>query len=314
MSNTKNSETTLAVVVTYNRRELLRRCILFLKKQSNLNLEILVVINGSTDGTKEMLKEFNLISIEQENLGSAGGFQRGIDFACKYNYKYCWLMDDDGYPHFQALDKLISHFDQGISCCASSVMSEYNKTKFVFPYPKLNKRLCPRLFSINRKYFNLSDFKKYDYKTYPYAHFFNGALIRVSALKEVGGIEKKFLLYGDELDYFYRLKKTGKVITVLDAFHYHPDVKNRPLSNLKIFCYLRNSMIINKKYLDRVFIRNFLIILVLIYRLIKRNGMLKLIKLLFCIESNFFYLAIYKGLTGDLELKNKKELIFDKNN
>ena len=106
MANTKISENTLAVVVTYNRRELLRRCILFLQKQTNLNLEILVVINGSTDGTKEMLKEFNLITIEQENLGAAAGFQRGIDFACKHNFKYCWLMDDDGYPHFQALEKL----------------------------------------------------------------------------------------------------------------------------------------------------------------------------------------------------------------
>ena len=82
------------------------------EKQSNAYLEILVVINGSTDGTKEMLKEFDLITIEQENLGSAGGFQTGIDFACKYNFKYCWLMDDDGYPHFQALDKLITHFEE----------------------------------------------------------------------------------------------------------------------------------------------------------------------------------------------------------
>ena len=313
MANTKISENILAVVVTYNRRELLRRCILFLQKQTNLNLEILVVINGSTDGTKEMLKEFNLITIEQENLGAAAGFQRGIDFACKHNFKYCWLMDDDGYPHFQALDKLISHFDEGISCCASTVMCENDKNKFVFPYPRFNKRSFPIILSFNRKYKSLSQLKKkYNYDSYPFAHFFNGALIKVSALKKVGGIEKKLFIYGDELDFFYRLKKTGKVITVIDAFHYHPEVNNRPFSNLKIFCYLRNSIFINNKYLDKSGIRNFLVILVLIYRVIKRNGILKLIRLLFCIESNLFYLAIYKGIKGDLELQNKTKLFLDK--
>ena len=58
-------------------------------------------------------------------------------------------------------------------------------------------------------------------------------------------------------------------------------------------------------------IRNILTILVLIYRLIKRNGMLKLIKLLFCIEDNFFYLAIYKGIKGDLELKKNPDFLFN---
>ena len=122
----------------------------------------------------------------------------------------------------------------------------------------------------------------------------------------MGGIEKKLFIYGDELDFFYRLKETGKVITAIDAFHYHPEVNNRPFSNLKIFCYLRNSIFINNKYLDKSGIRNFLVILVLIYRVIKRNGILKLIRLLFCIESNLFYLAIYKGIKGDLELQNKQ--------
>ena len=312
MDNTMKSESTLAIVVTYNRRDLLRRCILSLEKQTNLNLEILVIINGSKDGTKEMLKEFNLITIEQENLGAAGGFQRGIEFACENKYKYCWLMDDDGYPDSQALDKLISHFDEGIACCASTVMSENDKNKFVFPYPKLNKRSFPVIFSFNRNFHSLNQLKKkYNYSSYPFAHFFNGALIKVSELKKIGAIESKLLVYGDELDYFYRLRKIGKVITVLNALHFHPDVKNRPFSNLKIFCYLRNSIFINKKYLDNSFIRNYLTILVLIYRLIKRNGIPKLINLLFCFESNLFYLAIYKGIKCDLELKNKRNLFLD---
>ena len=41
----------IAVVVTYNRKELLKECINALKKQSYKNCKILVVDNGSTDNT-----------------------------------------------------------------------------------------------------------------------------------------------------------------------------------------------------------------------------------------------------------------------
>ena len=46
---------------------------------------------------------------------------------------------------------------------------------------------------------------------------------------------------GDELDYLYRLRKVGNVVSVLDAIHYHPDVTKRSIDIKWIFFYTKNS-------------------------------------------------------------------------
>lgn len=60
----------IAVVVTFNRLQLLQRVILSLQKQSVTINKIIVVNNGSTDGTKEWLDgQSELHVIHQENVG-----------------------------------------------------------------------------------------------------------------------------------------------------------------------------------------------------------------------------------------------------
>ena len=85
-----------AVVVTYNRLELLKECIEALRNQTYENLDLVIVNNGSTDGTGEWLAtQKDLIVITQENLGGAGGFNTGMRYAAEHDYDYCWVMDDD---------------------------------------------------------------------------------------------------------------------------------------------------------------------------------------------------------------------------
>ena len=78
-----------AVVVTYNRKELLVRCIEHLRRQSVKLDSIIVVNNGSTDGTKEWLdNQADLAVIHQENVGGSGGFYRGIEHAYESGYEW----------------------------------------------------------------------------------------------------------------------------------------------------------------------------------------------------------------------------------
>ena len=71
----------IAVVVTYNRRELLKRNIACLRLNTPVS-SIVVVNNGSTDGTGAWLDEQeDLTVIHQENVGGSGGFYRGIQYA-----------------------------------------------------------------------------------------------------------------------------------------------------------------------------------------------------------------------------------------
>lgn len=108
-----------AVVVTYNRKELLAECLQALLAQTvfdtgaGCELEILVVDNASTDGTASSLSP--LLEREprihymllEENLGGAGGFCAGMKRAVEEGCDYVWIMDDDTIPKPQALEKLL---------------------------------------------------------------------------------------------------------------------------------------------------------------------------------------------------------------
>lgn len=100
-----------AVVVTYNRKELLAQCIACLRGQQEAACDILVVDNASTDGTDELLRMLagpDLKSINPgENLGGAGGFALGVKRAVEAGYEGLWLMDDDTLPEPGALAALL---------------------------------------------------------------------------------------------------------------------------------------------------------------------------------------------------------------
>ena len=98
-----------AVVVTYNRKQLLETCLEKLEA-STYPCDILLIDNGSTDGTEELVKAmfpgvayFNTGA----NLGGAGGFRVGMELAVQKGYEYAWIMDDDTFVNPDTLEKLM---------------------------------------------------------------------------------------------------------------------------------------------------------------------------------------------------------------
>ena len=99
-----------AVVVTYNRKELLKENIEALLQQKPLIPDIIIIDNNSTDGTYEAiapyLRSINYINTGA-NLGGAGGFHFGIKKAVEMGYEYLWIMDDDCIPQDDSLNALL---------------------------------------------------------------------------------------------------------------------------------------------------------------------------------------------------------------
>jgi len=99
-----------AVIVTYNRKELLRECLSAVLSQTRPPDHVLVVDNASTDGTPVMLREeFPQVEVLRlpENQGGAGGFHEGMKRAYEAGYEWLWLMDDDTVPQPKALEALL---------------------------------------------------------------------------------------------------------------------------------------------------------------------------------------------------------------
>ncbi|WP_314508443.1 glycosyltransferase, partial [uncultured Rothia sp.] len=94
----------VAVVVTYNRRDLLPKTLAGIASGRMRPVAVVIVDNASTDDTAAYLDslEYDLpvdrITLRQ-NMGGAGGFAVGIDRALeRHNPDLVWVMDDDTEP------------------------------------------------------------------------------------------------------------------------------------------------------------------------------------------------------------------------
>lgn len=296
----------LTALITYNRLGLLKRCLNAIENQTvKIKNDILVINNSSTDGSEIYLKNKKINFITQPNLGSASGWYSCIEYAIVNNYDYIWLMDDDGFPDPKALEKLIESFDfkKNLICVSSVVLNENKRNELVFPLPILNKFGQPIIFGRKRKFYFLDTLVDMGFSYYPYAQLFNGSLISIENLRNVGNINKDYFIFGEEVDYFWRMKKIGAVETRLDSYHYHPNVKNRKYSEIKIYYYIKNTIINNYKHLSNIHLRNMMTCAIILYRVFSRNGFFFVLSLLFGTKSKFFYKAFIRGF--------KKKLLID---
>ena len=103
----------VAVLVSYNRRDLLEKALDSLCRAARLPDALVVVDNASTDGAREYLQELalaqalplplDLVTLEK-NTGGAGGFAVGMAQAlAHHDPDLVWIMDDDTEPQAQTL-------------------------------------------------------------------------------------------------------------------------------------------------------------------------------------------------------------------
>lgn len=109
----KKTISAAAVVVTYNRKEMLEKCVEAILAQSFTGVEVFIIDNASTDGTRAygeaIARENERVHYYNtgKNLGGAGGFYFGMKKAYDAGAERIWVMDDDVLPCPDALEKLI---------------------------------------------------------------------------------------------------------------------------------------------------------------------------------------------------------------
>lgn len=213
----------IAVIVTYNRKELLVRNIQMLLRQTKFIDKIIIVDNCSTDGTVEYLIEngwlennrFIYIKTES-NIGGAGGFYVGSKTAFDAGADWIVLMDDDGYM----ADEYTMEF-------------LYTKGKHLYQSGCGNKMLFVNALVQQGDMLSFKMGSKYTVKQAVgsatngiiegEANPFNGTMISKELVNTIGYPNREFFIKGDEVDYKQRaLDAGGYVATVIDARYIHP--------------------------------------------------------------------------------------------
>ncbi len=217
---TANGQSVCAIVVTYNRKELLRQCLQALQAQTLPLDEILVVNNASVDGTSDMLvAEFPDVQHLElpENVGGAGGFAAGMKFAHEHGYHWFWLMDDDLLPASDALEKLVS----------ALTVAENSAKIFVGGLAQNKSGKLAWSLKANNQWFNdLSDFAEHSASgagiAVEYLPFL-GVLIPARAVSDIGLPRVDYFIYLDDVEYCYRARKNGyTILCVPQSKLFHP--------------------------------------------------------------------------------------------
>ncbi|HEX4977483.1 MAG TPA: glycosyltransferase, partial [Nocardioides sp.] len=126
-----------AVIVTWNRLGLLRRLVRALEDASVRPDVLVVVDNASDDGTAQWLGAgesvlpMRVVSLA-ENTGGAGGFHEGIRAALDEDADLLWLMDDDGLPTPDCLERLLERRDEW-DLWGPLVVAEDDPARLCFP-------------------------------------------------------------------------------------------------------------------------------------------------------------------------------------
>jgi N-acetylglucosaminyl-diphospho-decaprenol L-rhamnosyltransferase len=206
------AEAISVVVVTYNALPWIERSLGSVREH-----ETIVVDNGSTDGTVELVRRRfpDARLFEQENLGLAAGWNTGIRSS---SGRYVFILNADAWATGDALERLVEFADAHPEAAVigprllnpdgslqRSVRGFPTRWRLATEYLFLRK-LAPRSRLLNDFYGG-----GFDHESVREADFLMGAalLVRREAIDSVGLLDENFFLFSEETDWCYRFHAAG---------------------------------------------------------------------------------------------------------
>ena len=204
-------------ICNYNGGEFVIRCVRSVMNSDRDDYDIVIVDNASQDGSSDRLKqEFGediLILHNNDNLGGAGGFDRGFRYAIDKGYSYVMAMDNDAYIAEDTISLLYDYLEDNIEVgmAAAKIISDDDKDKLIdyegeldFAHgdiimPWNGREDCEQTCLVREREFATT----------------TASLIRLEALVESGGMDPDYFIYLDDIEMTYRMRVAGyKLVSV----------------------------------------------------------------------------------------------------
>jgi GT2 family glycosyltransferase len=233
------------IILNYNTKALLAKTIGSIKPQADR--EIIIVDNGSTDGSVEYIKQkfpkCQLIELPQ-NLGYAAGNNRGLALA---QGQYVMLLNSDALIINDALDTLLAYLDKHPQVGAIT-------PKVVLPNGAIDLA-CHR--GMPTPWNAFAYFSKLE-QLFPHSAFFAGyhqtykdfntthqidatagtaMIVRRLVIDQIGLLDEQFFLYAEDLDWCKRITEAGYKIIYFpkaEVLHLKSQSGKKHLHNKKV--------------------------------------------------------------------------------
>lgn len=263
------------IILNYNTRDLLRDCLRsVLTSQMSGGYEVIVVDNRSTDQSAEMVeREFPGVMLirSPRNGGFSHGNNQGLRLAAG---RYVMLLNPDTVLPPDALPVLVSFMDQTpeAGVCGPRLVRADGTLDLAcrrsFPTPEVS---LYRLLGLSKLFPKSPRFARYnltfldEHKSAEVDAVVGACMIvRAEAISQAGLLDEQFFMYGEDLDWAYRIKQLGwkvfynPAVTVL---HYKRESsRQRPVKTIVEF--YRAMLVFHRKHFARktFFLLNWLIV------------------------------------------------------
>ena len=220
------------VIVTYNGRaralETLRSA---LAASGDIQIDWIVVDNGSTDGTPEGIEaQFPEVTIRRRpNRGFAAGNNAGLEDACG---RYVLLLNPDVEFEIGTLEDVVRLMDERLDVGAAGVIQrssngEIFPSSWRFPSPgrQWGEALVARRWPLLRQ-FQEADVRSSNYLEEHDVDWVTGSFLiaRREVVTAVGAMDERFFLYAEETDWCLRIHQHGwkiRHLPQLEITHHH---------------------------------------------------------------------------------------------
>lgn len=210
------------VTPNYNGNDFLYAYFESLIKNSNEIGEVIIVDNGSSDGSQEFVRnyrekvDFPIVLIENsQNLGFAEAVNQGIS---KARYDYIFSLNNDTVVEKSAILELLNllNTDERVFS-ASSKMVQFNNPELIDDAGD-----DYTLLAYTKKRGNNQNINKFIEVSEVFSSCAGAALYRKGLLEELGGFDSEFFAYMEDVDLGYRARINGyKNLFCPNAVVYH---------------------------------------------------------------------------------------------
>jgi len=223
----------IALIITYNRLALLNKTVSKLLNQSKFLDKIIIINNGSNDGTLDYLNSLPtnknteiIIKTISYNKGASYAFHYGLKFIDKYDFDFVYLSDDDAFPDinlFSKFNRVIDYFllkIKNLGIISTKVVShneiDLNHRRIInYSFLGVTEKKLP-LQNYSKKYFSLNLVS------------FVGIFIQRQVIRVIQPPINDLFIFYDDTDYSLRVSKKFKIICIpeLKVFHDSNSINN----------------------------------------------------------------------------------------
>lgn len=254
------------IILNWNGEKLLREFLPSVVANTDTSIaDVIVADNGSTDGSRELLrKEFPQVKLLEfdENLGFAGGYNRALR---ETGYRYTLLLNSDVETPAGWLTPLHNFMEvhPDAAACQPKILSYKQKGKFEYAgaaggfidrngYPYCRGRIFDTVEDDNGQY-----------DTPVEVFWATGAalMVRTDLYEKAGGLDERFFAHMEEIDLCWRLLLMGHTLWCVPASHvYHLGGGSLPAANpRKTYLNFRNNLLLLHKNLPAADLRGALL-------------------------------------------------------